>query len=65
MKHLRDENHVLREEIEHMTQEIDQMSNGRDGKHMISFFVFVCLGITLQLQFSVLFGENESTVAHV
>ncbi|XP_068698327.1 mitogen-activated protein kinase kinase kinase 7-interacting protein 3 homolog isoform X1 [Montipora foliosa] len=30
VKHLRDENHVLREEIEHMTREIDGLSNGRD-----------------------------------
>lgn len=30
VRHLRDENRVLREEIEHMTQEIDQMSNGQD-----------------------------------
>lgn len=30
VKHLRDENRVLREEIEQMTREIDGLSNGRD-----------------------------------
>ena len=33
MRHLRDENRVLREEIEQMTREIDGLSNGQDGKH--------------------------------
>lgn len=31
VKHLRDENHVLREEIEQMTHEIDQLSYGREA----------------------------------
>ncbi|KAJ7394372.1 TGF-beta activated kinase 1 MAP3K7 binding protein 3 [Desmophyllum pertusum] len=30
VKHLRDENHVLREEIDGMSREIDELSNGRD-----------------------------------
>lgn len=34
VKHLRDENRVLREEIEQMTREIDGLSNGRDGKEI-------------------------------
>ena len=37
VKHLRDENRVLREEIEQMTHEIDQLSYGRDGNNCYNY----------------------------
>ena len=40
VKHLRDEIHVLREDIDQMTQEIDGLSNGRGTVFTVCYIFF-------------------------
>lgn len=43
VRHLKDENHVLTEEIEQMTRQIDELSNGREGKCLFVFIHVITL----------------------